>query len=206
MRYKGLALLLILSSSLWAKDSLSIKLIEKKPLQLISYEEYTTVLEGTLEAHIKNFGDSTVTLFLWDESHNVNFSRGDSSVTLVHQCTVVGQAKKAKESPGVGVKKLTLAPGESSRITYNSWECSSPFQAKALPGFYQGGVYSVQFRILAYDAALEKNNVLDTGSSIPVIVAEWSELLNSDEYWGGAFLSNKIKVTLKPKKRKHPKD
>jgi len=196
--------IIILSSlfcAVMANDSVEIRIVEKEKLTLQYYEKARPFLRGIIEVTLRNKSDKTREFLLWDNSHNIQFLRGDSAVTLVHSCDVVGVAKfGASDFPGV--ERVILKAGDKRTVLYDTWECSSPFSAKTLPSFYKGGVYKVQFRILPYDLSIKRGSIKATKHVD--IIAEWTQLLNSKEYWQGALVSNKIEVRLKPKKLKDP--
>lgn len=195
----GVALLLM-AFVLLAEKSITIEMKEKRPLKLVTYDEGSTILEGTLEVTIRNESDSTHRLLLWANSHNVLFRTTKESGVLVHTCDVVGYVKGPKPFPGVS--ELVLSAGQDTTILYDTWECSSPFSSSALPDFYDGGEYELTFRILSNRVARKRASHLELrGKGIGEIIKAWRELLHSEAYWKDAYESNTLTVRLKPRKK-----
>lgn len=193
-------MLLLLSLLLFAEESIRIEIKEKEPLKLVTYGEESTTLVGSIEVTITNRSDSTQSLLLWEESHNLYFRRVKDSGVLVHSCAAGGYAKSSMQFSGVS--NLILEAGQDTTILYDSWSCSSPFHSIGLPDFYKGGEYTLRFRILPYFVAHERRNQVQLqGSGIIKLIEAWSNLLHSEEYWRGAYESNKLSVRLKPKRK-----
>lgn len=167
-----------------------------------TYEQPPT-LQGQFSVKLINVSDSLVSLYLWDDSHNVQFSRGDSSVVLVHQCPIMGMVRSKNRGTPQGVKKITLQPKSDTTLVYNSWSCSSPFWAKGWSGFYKGGEVIAQFRILPYSKGFHRKPTFEPIKPeqkkvfyIREQMDRWDAYLNSKECWEGAYLSNKVKIKI----------
>lgn len=177
-------------------QGVAVVVSQKKPLK----RKHTKIedgqgyywLQGVIEVELQNMSGEEVVLEDF-EVHNLVFVdvKSGLSFILFHSCACAAQCDARSEAATWSRKALRLRPGERKVLTFEDFGCSGSMYVPP-----PAGEYDLYYRIRPYVDKLEGLKC-EKPDSIKDVLDSCRSLLDSIEFWRGAWTGIPVRVKLK---------